>query len=302
MKTGLLTVLQYLRRTDAGQRAPLRVLLRFVRLQLQRNLLKRDFHFSTCTGGRVRIAPAGDYSALTALSYLDLPDFEVNMFALHLLRPGDVFFDVGANLGPWDLLLAPRGVVCHAFEPAPATFAELESQFSLQESTVRGRLHAWNVALADGERSTRFTTDQATANRLLADGEAYAGATVTVPVSSLDSKFGYLGPTIMKIDVEGWFLPALRGAEQILSQPQLRAIVMETFRFANGSDPDLREAEALLAKHGFVPCSYDPVPRILKPLRSIHEGGQDTIYARIEPTMNALLKSGAPVAYLGRNV
>src|SRR3954447_13607527 len=36
-----------------------------------------------------------------------------------MLKPGDVAFDVGANVGVWSLLAARRGARVHAFEPVP---------------------------------------------------------------------------------------------------------------------------------------------------------------------------------------
>ena len=40
--------------------------------------------------------------------------------SLELARPGNVVFDVGANVGIWSLLAPKRGARVHAFEPVPA--------------------------------------------------------------------------------------------------------------------------------------------------------------------------------------
>ena len=43
---------------------------------------------------------------------------------------------------------------------------------------------------------------------------------------------------------------------------------------------ELRAAEALLARFGFRPFSYDPRTRFLRPLTATREGRDDTIYVR----------------------
>lgn len=295
----LLKVLRNLRASHAGRTAPVRVLLRFVWLQFWRSVRKRTFRFTVCTGSVASVDPTGDFSAITPLYYFDLPDYEVNAFVLHLLRPGDEFLDIGANLGPWELLLAPRGVICRALEPAPATFALLKQQLAIQSAEVRSRLSALNVAAGGAAAAMRFTVDRGTANCLLAPGATYPGASVEVPVVPLDTYVGIWRPTVIKIDVEGWFLPVLEGARMLLAQPGLKAVVMETFRFADWNSPALRAAEILLGAYGFTPCDYDPVSRRVQRLASPNEGGQDTIYVRLESNLERQLQHGAPVSYLG---
>jgi hypothetical protein len=40
-----------------------------------------------------------------------------SLFAIDLLRPGDLFVDVGANIGFYTLIAARRGAQVEAFEP-----------------------------------------------------------------------------------------------------------------------------------------------------------------------------------------
>src|ERR687885_539712 len=48
-----------------------------------------------------------------------------------LLQPGDVFFDVGANIGHHSLVAASRGAIVHAFEPLPRLAARVRENFEL---------------------------------------------------------------------------------------------------------------------------------------------------------------------------
>ena len=60
--------------------------------------------------------------------YPGLCEFEDMGFALHFLRPDDLFLDVGANIGAYTVLAAgAAGCRVIAFEPAPATFRSLQA-------------------------------------------------------------------------------------------------------------------------------------------------------------------------------
>jgi len=61
---------------------------------------------------------------------------------LSMLRPGDVVFDCGANVGAVTLPLAETGATVHAFEPDPFAFEELSDRVASRENVI---LH--NVAV-----------------------------------------------------------------------------------------------------------------------------------------------------------
>src|SRR4051812_25423925 len=115
----LYRVLRDLLGSDAGRRHPVRLLGRFAYLQMRRRFGPSPFVFTTPTGTTALVERVGDFSAITGLYYMDMPDLQETAFACHALRPGEVLWDVGANQGFWSLLLAGRGVEAHAFEPAP---------------------------------------------------------------------------------------------------------------------------------------------------------------------------------------
>ena len=65
-------------------------------------------------------------------------EFADMAFVLHFLRPGDLFADVGANVGSYTIL-APGVVGCRtvAFEPDPVTAAALERNIALNRISER---------------------------------------------------------------------------------------------------------------------------------------------------------------------
>jgi FkbM family methyltransferase len=133
-------------------------------------------------------------------------------FAGGLLREGDVFLDIGANIGFYSLFAAQRvgarGRV-FSFEPDPMTFESLER-------SVRHNGFDWvrcfNLALSDRDGYMPFfTVSDGSAHSLVAEIERrkdrYSGQ-VSVPVTRLDSLLekGSLDVPrvdLIKIDVEG---------------------------------------------------------------------------------------------------
>jgi len=293
-------VLANLLKSDTGRRHPLRVLGRFGYLQLRRRLGTSPFQFMTPTGTRALVEKTGDFSAITGLFYLDMPDLQETAFACHALRPDEVLWDVGANQGFWSLLLAGRGVQAHAVEPTPTTFRNQAKQFAAQQSPFRERLHGHNLAMSSRVGKMHFTIDRGQANYLLKEGETYGGASAEVNVTTMDT-FGTAvpAPNFIKIDVEGWTLPVLEGASATLKRADLYGLVIETFRYADGAKPEMRAVEALLADHGFHPFFYDPRERRLTPLTRLDQGRQDTIYARDTEFLRERLRTAAPVVCFG---
>jgi FkbM family methyltransferase len=136
-----------------------------------------------------------------------------------LLRPGDTIVDIGANVGSHAIPLAKSlgaTTQVHAFEPHPRVFAQLQANARLNRLP---NLYLYNLALGDRTGEVAFTDVRSDDyNRVLPNG---AGA-LTVPMTPLDD-FAPLADapiTLLKIDVEGYELFVLRGAEATLTRTQ----------------------------------------------------------------------------------
>jgi len=62
------------------------------------------------------------------------------------MQPGEVLFDVGANMGQYAMLAAKKGVTVHAFEPESQNFALMVRNIALNKLT---NCTAWPIALSD---------------------------------------------------------------------------------------------------------------------------------------------------------
>jgi FkbM family methyltransferase len=285
---------------EAAARQPLRLALRFAKWQAWRRILRRPMPFRTLTGARLALLP-GASGSLSGFWYQEAPDFEEIMFALHLVRPGDLFVDVGANQGGWSLSLAGAGARVLAFEPIPVTRGRLVANLAMNEPGIRSAVRVVADALGSEPGHARFTAGLDAGNHILrGDGES-AADTVDVRIETLDAHLGDERPVLIKIDVEGEELGVLQGARASLERPSLAALIIETFRPSNHARPELVALEALLGDSGFQPMAYDPRTRLLRALREPSEGGQNTLYVRNPSSVSERLRSAPAVAALGRS-
>jgi FkbM family methyltransferase len=148
------------------------------------------------------------------------------------LRPGDVFFDVGAHHGwvsMWALpLVGPEGAV-YSFEPSPANLLVLEWHKNANHFAQ------WRVvpkAVADEDAVQRsfslIDAGDSPMNSLTSGvpGMPLMGGrdiqTISIQTATLDAFCEEAGvrPNLLKIDVEGAELLVLRGAERVLREAQ----------------------------------------------------------------------------------
>jgi FkbM family methyltransferase len=125
------------------------------------------------------------------------------------VRPGDVVLEAGSNVGAYTLLFAkwvgPTGRV-FAFEPDPAAYAD--------------RVTAVPSAIADGRESRLpFEAGLSSGVSRIVRRDTAAARVTQVVATSIDRFCAEHGivPRVMKIDVEGAELGALRGARQTIA-------------------------------------------------------------------------------------
>ena len=152
------------------------------------------------------------------------------------LKPGMVFFDVGANFGQYTVLAAERvgatGRV-HSFEPSARMYGELCFNVTLNDLQERCLLN--NLALSDKEGSARLSRYEAgaevygslgTQHRATSRIEGYEEV-VTTTLDAYVAQHQIDHVDLIKMDIEGAELLALRGGERLLCRADAPAIVLE---------------------------------------------------------------------------
>lgn len=148
-------------------------------------------------------------------------------FIVSFLKSGEVAIDVGANIGHLALNAAVAvGSAGHvlAIEASPITFRHL-----VRNITRNGFDHvaAINVALGDRDGTVVLSDERADDQNHVLVGGMPAGAR-TVPVVRLDALTSDLRDiALLKIDVEGYELMVLNGAEETLART--RAVYFESW-------------------------------------------------------------------------
>jgi FkbM family methyltransferase len=154
-------------------------------------------------------------------------ELQVQQLLTRVLRPGSVFWDVGAHVGFFSCLagriVGESGLVL-SFEP------EAENRRRLLEAVRMNRLS--NVMVretavgASTSRATLHATGTSTMWSLL-DGSGDDGRSVEVPCQTLDDELrsGTRPPTLLKVDVEGAEVDVLEGAAALFAMHRPLAVV-----------------------------------------------------------------------------
>ncbi len=272
----LLNSLGFILRHPLNRRRPGAALMRWLRWQLGSRLLPGPVLLPFVDDVRLLVQPG--MTGATGNVYCGLHEFEDMALVLHALRPGDLFVDIGANVGSYSMLGGGgAGAQCLSIEPIPSTFAWLTRNIAV--NGLGDRVQALNLGLGRGEGRLRFTGGLDTVNHVLADGEL-ADDALEVPVRALDAVLDGRSPSLIKIDVEGFETEVLAGAERALADPALMAVIMEL----NGSgarygfDEDVLHRDLL--GRGFETFRYRPFERALEPLHGARSGSGNTLYVR----------------------
>jgi FkbM family methyltransferase len=156
-------------------------------------------------------------SGAVRVVYANPPDYPEMQAWRKVLDPGDMFIDIGANIGAYSIWVAELGVKVIALEPAPDTFQLLQENISLNNYNIV----AVNAAAGASCGERKFTSGKDTLNRF-----DPLGPTIT-SVITIDSLVGDSVIAGIKIDVEGFEMDVLRGSECALSEHRIRMIQLE---------------------------------------------------------------------------
>lgn len=227
-------------------------------------------------------------TGLTGNIYTGFMEYEDMVFVLHTLQTGEIFVDVGANIGAYTIL-ASKVVGAHsiAFEPLPETVERFKDQININR--LNDLVEVKNNGVGDKDGALYFTNNKDTVNKVSLGGEA--SNTTKVDVITLDSVLDKNKSHFFKIDVEGFEYKVIEGAKDILSSPNTTAVILELngcgAEFGHSDD----EVHKKLTSLNFIPVRYEPISRTLTKLDGYNKDGGNTIYIKDFEVIAAKCKS-----------
>ncbi len=187
------------------------------------------------------------------------------------LKPGQIAYDIGANIGYVSLLMARRvlsedgGGQVFSFEPAPNAFKKLVTNVQLNQDLP---IEPMQIALANSQGFAPFSFFEYDVVSRLGDHSAeYPDARTTIVrterLEDLAKQFKLPPPDFIKIDVEGFELEVLKGMENLLKINRPALLIETHIVKENGTEIDMGDrVETFLNSLGYR-CAFiqNAIPR-----------------------------------------
>jgi len=225
----------------------------------------------------IRLSGKLDYANTDIFMVIDTPKSITRLNACHkepetvewlesCFRPGDVLYDIGANVGAYSFVAhaITRGeCAIYAFEPSAATYLALSQNIIL--NNFGRRIFPLQIALSDETQLGTFrlssTVPGAARHELIHEYSSMSN-TSTMPMiqtilsyrlDDLIQQFALRHPTHIKLDVDGSELQILQGAGNTLEHPTLRSFLVEVdeIKFPDGQVIELLKSKGfqVLSRH-----------------------------------------------------
>jgi FkbM family methyltransferase len=176
-----------------------------------------------------------------------------------VLEPGEVFWDIGANIGFFSLVAASvlnnTGRVA-AFEPGELTFESLTKNI---EINVFKNIDAFKLAVTDREGEATLYSSRDRADGLAniyapKEGQTQSQSCRTVFLDKFSPEMELKAPHFIKMDVEGAELAALQGAEEVIRRAQPLLLIEMKAENLQMAGTDKAQIPQLLAPYGYRPA------------------------------------------------
>ena len=222
-----------------------------------------------------------------------LNEFNDMAFVMHFLRAGELFADVGANVGAFTVLAAGvAGARAVAFEPSPETFAMLSRNVGV--NGLQDRVRPVHAAVGRQPGTVQFSVGLGTENHVAAATETASSR--PTQMTTLDAELAGNPAVLLKVDVEGFETEVFAGAAETLKNQSLQAIIIERSGAGNRYGYDEEKLHALIRSQGFKPYYYQPFERQMLPIPE--NFNSNIVYIRDLKAANERLRA-APAFELG---
>lgn len=237
----------------------------------------------------------------TGSIYLGLQEFEDMIFMLHFLKPDDTFMDIGANIGSYTILagaVSKAKVIC--FEPIPQTYKSL--LLNIQLNQLEDHVKAINKGLGEKNDRLKFTNSFDTVNHVITENGTADFVEVEVITLNDFMKNGNVDiPSIIKIDVEGFEMSVLNGAENLLQNNALKVLIVEINGCCNAFEVKEIEIHDKIISFGFKAYNYSPFLRQLQ-IQSSYTANGNTLYIRDETFVLNRVANAPKIKILNKDV
>lgn len=156
---------------------------------------------------------------------------------LDTFKPGDVLFDIGANVGLYSTYAARRGATVYSFEPESQNYALLNQNIYL--NNLHDRITALNIALSSEEKINYLNIEDfqpgGSMHNFGADLDfnkekfrpVFRQGAIGLTLDELIHRYGLPLPTHIKIDVDGLERLIIDGALKTLASPAVKSLLIE---------------------------------------------------------------------------
>ena len=149
--------------------------------------------------------------------------------------PGELLWDVGANVGLYSLYAAARGTRVVAFEPSAWNYFVLNRNIEINR--MADRVSAMPVAVSDVSGVGFLVTPTTDPGSALSEFRAsespspwsghLAHGAIGFSLDDYLERFGTNVPNHLKVDVDGLESAIISGASRLLCEPRLRSVSIE---------------------------------------------------------------------------
>ncbi len=271
-----LRIIKYITSHPLSGKHKIKSVYNFFKWQITQTLFPKMVEYPFV--GNTKFYARKGMEAATANIYTGLHEFNEMGFLLHFLRSEDMFVDVGANIGAYTILASGYiGCKSICIEPVLVTYDILLKNINLNK--IADKVDALNIGVGATKGILHFTKTKDSGNHVVLISDNKQEGLLSVDVDSLDDVFKNKDcPLLIKIDVEGFEQEVINGAAKLLSNIQLKAIIIELIGEGKRYGFDEDNIRNQLLNYGFLPYQYYPYERRLSTHQT--EKSDNIIYIR----------------------
>lgn len=217
---------------------------------------KEEHHFNWISGQKLIVKKG--MTGATGNIYCGLHEASEMAFFLNSIKEGELFLDIGANIGSYSIIASG---CCKAksiaFEASSATVEHILKNIEI--NSLGEKVNVLNIALGDYNGEIKFSTGLDTVNHVIEDESS---SHEVVEIRRLDDIDIAQEANFIKMDVEGFEEKVISGANNVLSSEKVLAVQTELVS---------SEVNSFFINNGFVRIFYEPITRKIynKPINNI---------------------------------